>query len=116
MEELKNDIKCEMRDSKVRPDRIYGFMLRVLDLLPVPVVEEPSAEPEPDPVIEEEVPKELEPVVEEPVVEEEAPKELEPVVEEEVPEESDGADDEAEVEEESAEAEVPVKKSKKSRR
>ena len=89
MEELKNDIKCEMRDSKVRPDRIYGFMLRVLDLLPVPVVEEPSAEPEPEP---------------------------EPVVEEEVPEESDEADDEAEVEEESAEAEVPVKKSKKSRR
>ena len=106
MEELKNDIKIEMRDNKVRPDRIYGFMLRVLDLLslrqepepvveeaapvPEPVVEEaaPVPEPEPEPVVEEAAPV-PEPVPE-PVVEEAAPvpePEPEPVVDSEEVEE-----------------------------
>ena len=97
MEELKNDIKIEMRDNKVRPDRVYGFMLRVLDLLslrqePEPVVEEaapvPEPEPEPEPVVEEAAPvPEPEP---EPVVEEAAPvpePEPEPVVDSEEVEE-----------------------------
>lgn len=135
MEELKNDIKIEMRDNKVRPDRIYGFMMRILELLslrspqaPEPVVEEPVPVPEPEPVAEEPEPvPELEPVPEpEPVVEEPVPApELEPVVEEpvSVPEPEPVAEEElaesedADEPEPSAEGgEETPKKSKKSRR
>jgi hypothetical protein len=134
MEELKNDIKIEMRDNKVRPDRIYGFMLRILELLslrstpepepvageatPEPVAElvadseEATPEPEPEPVAEEATPEpEPEP---EPVAEEAAPEpEPEPVAD------SEEAEEEAEEPEPEASAEgdaEPPKKSKKSRR
>ncbi len=72
MEELKSEIKLEMRENKARPDRVYGFMLRIIEQLslqePAPKEPEPVAE-EPEPVAEE--PKEPEPVAEETHEEEE---------------------------------------------
>ena len=101
MEELKNDIKHELRHNKSRPDRVYEFMLRFMDLVSVPIVHHHyhSSEPqvvsqEVPPVSEEEVPlvvEEVPPVVEEvpPVSEQEVPlvseEEVPPVSEEEVP-------------------------------
>ena len=91
MEELKNDIKIEMRDNKVRPDRIYGFMMRILELLSLRSPQAPEPVPEPEPVAEEAAPV---PEPEEPEAEEET-EEAEPSAE--------------------GDAETP-KKSKKSRR
>ncbi len=74
MEELKSEIKLEMRENKARPDRVYGFMLRIIEQLSLqePAPKEPEPEPvaeEPEPVAEE--PKEPEPVAEETHEEEE---------------------------------------------
>jgi len=124
MEALKNDIKCEMRDNKVRPDRIYGFMLRVLDILSAPppevVPEVVPVEPEVVPVEPEVVPVEPEVVHVEPEVVHVEPEVVH--VEPEEPEELGGPVDaepeaeDADAEPEAGEEPTTVKKSKKSRR
>ena len=78
MEELKNDIKHELRHNKSRPDRVYEFMLRFMDLVSVPIVHHHYHSSEPQVVAQEVSPvvEEVSPVVEEvpPVSEEEEEK------------------------------------------
>lgn len=65
MEELKNEIKYELRHHRTRPDKVYEFLLRCLELIPervqehhfstteIPPAGEPPVvpeEPEPEPV------------------------------------------------------------------